>query len=223
MGWLYKITNKTNQKKYFGITKNHFEVRFKEHIKRAIKGYEKFKIHEAINKYGEENFEIEGLIKHNNWNLLCKLEILYIKKYQTFDDCFGYNMTKGGDGGKGHKMSDEGKRILSLKMKETLKIYGHPMSDPKIIAKYFRGKNHPYYTSKLRSNIRKASKQNLKNSWKNQEVKVEQLDPITFEIINTFDSILKAAKFHGLANGTTIGDCINGRQANSAGFKWKKK
>lgn len=89
-GYIYKITNKVNNKSYIGQTRNTVEFRWRQHIKAKDNKY----FHKAIQKYGVENFTVETLEK-------CKLEdldsreIYYISKYNTFGKD-GYNMTKGG-------------------------------------------------------------------------------------------------------------------------------
>lgn len=55
---VYKITNKTNNKVYIGITSKGLSARWKEHLYNAEHGCP-FKLHNAIRKYGKENFSIE--------------------------------------------------------------------------------------------------------------------------------------------------------------------
>lgn len=91
---VYCHTNKTNGKKYIGITKQRPNERWKNG-----KGYSSQHFSRAIQKYGWNNFEhtilIEGLTK----NQACYYEKLYIQKYNTTLAENGYNETLGGDGG----------------------------------------------------------------------------------------------------------------------------
>lgn len=87
--WIYKITNKINGKIYIGQSKNP-KKRFQQHIKD-----EKVtsSIHNAIKKYGVENFTfeiIEGPISNHN-----EREIYWIDYYNSYSK--GYNQTIGGD------------------------------------------------------------------------------------------------------------------------------
>ena len=86
--WIYKITNNINGKIYIGQTKN-VKKRFKEHINAETNSA----IHNAIKKYGKENFTfeiIEGPIKNYN-----EREIYWIEFYNSYRN--GYNLTIGGN------------------------------------------------------------------------------------------------------------------------------
>lgn len=94
---VYKITNKTNNKVYIGITSKGLSARWKEHLYNAEHGCP-FKLHNAIRKYGKENFSIELIDFCNSWEELEEKEKYYISEYKSLQDEFGYNMTEGGDG-----------------------------------------------------------------------------------------------------------------------------
>ena len=55
-----------------------------------------YKIYNAINKYGSENFYVETLEDNMPIDELDQKEIEYIKKYNSYEN--GYNSTPGGDG-----------------------------------------------------------------------------------------------------------------------------
>ena len=90
-GIIYKITNKVNNKSYIGQTRYTIEFRWKQHQHKKDNTY----FHNAIHKYGVENFNIEILEECDIKDLNSK-EIFYIAKYDTFNN--GYNLTIGGDG-----------------------------------------------------------------------------------------------------------------------------
>lgn len=102
---IYKITNLTNQKSYIGLTTRDLSARWSEHVAQAFnpnsKDYEApFK--RAIRKYGVDNWKKE-IIDSSATSLieLKEKEIYWIKYYNTYvgwDNCQGYNATKGGDG-----------------------------------------------------------------------------------------------------------------------------
>lgn len=86
---IYCITNIINGKKYIGQS-NNVKRRFNEHIK----GNADTIIHNAIKKYGEENFKIETLETNiTNYN---EREQYWIKELNTLVPN-GYNMTEGGE------------------------------------------------------------------------------------------------------------------------------
>lgn len=103
---IYLITNLINQKKYVGQT-----IRFKGRVwEHENSSSSTMAIHQAISKYGSENFTIEVLETVNNCeNLGEKLDALeryYINLYDTYHH--GYNSTSGGQGiGQTHKSKNK--------------------------------------------------------------------------------------------------------------------
>ena len=124
---LYVITNKINNKKYVGQVNQPYGYlnRFKDHYKESIYCYAKKRylclFHAAIIKYGIENFKTELILNNIPESEIDDLEKFYIKKYHTFfrdKDCWGYNMTEGGQGVHGYKHTSKTIEILSKKSKE---------------------------------------------------------------------------------------------------------
>ncbi len=109
---IYKITNIINGKIYIGQTIKTVEERWKQHYYEANNG-SVFYFHKAIRKYGKENFKIEtvcGCI--GSAERLKELEIIFIAKYKANVYGVGYNMTDGGEGTTGLKLSEETKRKI---------------------------------------------------------------------------------------------------------------
>ena len=98
MSWvIYKHTNKINGKIYIGQTKQDVDDRW-----RNGKGYEHNQYFaNAIKKYGWNNFDHEiiqtNIASINEANLAEIKFIDFFRTYIGFDDCNGYNLTKGGD------------------------------------------------------------------------------------------------------------------------------
>ena len=115
--YIYCHTNKVNGKKYVGITcKKNPNQRWNNgrgYKPNVSKNESDSIFYRAILKYGWDNFEheilrsdVKTLEEANN------LESYYIKKYNScvfFKNSNGYNMTLGGDGTKGHPISDVSK------------------------------------------------------------------------------------------------------------------
>ena len=92
--YIYKITNKINNKSYIGQTKN-YKRRFSNHRTKYKKtdGQERNKLlYRAMRKYGIENFTFEVIDYCEDYN---EKEIFYISKFDSFNN--GYNMTIGGE------------------------------------------------------------------------------------------------------------------------------
>ena len=97
--YIYKITNKINNKIYIGQTYNKtIYDRFNRHIKEACPKSKSY-IDRAISKYGEENFICELIDTANSLNELNQKEIYWISYYNSINHNIGYNLTSGGDGG----------------------------------------------------------------------------------------------------------------------------
>lgn len=113
MGYIYKITNLTNQYIYIGKTIHTIESRWKAHIDTSLNTLNKssyYILYRAMRKYGIDNFKVEEVEECSN-NLLNEREKYWIA---TFDSYYlnghGYNMTLGGEGVM--KYSDEDILIL---------------------------------------------------------------------------------------------------------------
>lgn len=74
-------------------------------------------MYNAIQKYGWENVEHEILYTDLSYGEAISKEIELIAKYKTnckrYGDEYGYNMTDGGDGNRGHVVSQEARKKIS--------------------------------------------------------------------------------------------------------------
>ena len=93
-GFIYVITNKTNNKKYVGQTSRDIFIRFHEHLYET-KGNSH--LHNAIQKEGRANFKIEQL-EEVPIDELDARERFWIKELNTLNPEIGYNITVGGQG-----------------------------------------------------------------------------------------------------------------------------
>lgn len=94
MGYIYKIENKLNGKKYIGQTIKSLEKRFSQHQHNYNKPYfSQLVLYKAFNKYGIENFSFEGIEEVPNEKLDAR-EKYWINYYNSYYD--GYNSTLGG-------------------------------------------------------------------------------------------------------------------------------
>lgn len=122
-GFIYKITNKLNGCAYIGQTIQNVKERFYQHCaSKCSPEVLKMAIHQAITKYGKDNFLLE-ILEEIDANQLNDRERYWIQYYNTFNK--GYNETLGGqDGSKPFKVLDEKNIILQYKQGKSLRTIG---------------------------------------------------------------------------------------------------
>jgi group I intron endonuclease len=120
---IYRATNILTNKVYIGQTCRSLQGRIKAHHRVCLnslikKPKSQSYFHNALLKYGFDKF---------NWDILCKCatqleldekETEYIKKFNSTNKIFGYNLTEGGRGG---KFTLEAKKNLSFGLKNYFK------------------------------------------------------------------------------------------------------
>jgi len=89
---IYSITNKLNNKKYIGSSKN-VHIRFNSH-RNDLNQNKHYNGHlqNSWNKYGEDNFVFNLIEKFNDLDNLFIAEQKWIEYYKSFIDDYGYNM-----------------------------------------------------------------------------------------------------------------------------------
>jgi len=100
VGVVYRIVNLVNGTVYIGQTTKTVSQRFTEHVYDAV-GNRRRKhnsyLHEAIQKYGKDNFSINVLNVCLSEDALDSVEKFYIKYFDTLRPN-GYNLSLGGQG-----------------------------------------------------------------------------------------------------------------------------
>lgn len=111
---IYKIENLVNGKIYVGKSINIYK-RWKKHktLLNTKSHYNKH-LQYAWDVYGEDNFKFSIIEQCSCDNdVLSAKERYYIEVYNSKNSDFGYNMTNGGDGTSGFRLSDEQKKAAS--------------------------------------------------------------------------------------------------------------
>lgn len=90
---LYSIRNIITSEEYIGVTTQSLQRRWNQHISRLRRGKHTYKIQEAFNKYGEENFVI-SIVKEGELDDILKMEL----ELTTITHVNGYNIIIGGGG-----------------------------------------------------------------------------------------------------------------------------
>lgn len=205
MAYIYKITNKINQKSYIGKTIKTIEERFKEHIYDSKRRCEENRpLYSAMNKYGIENFTIETIEECSN-EVASEREQFWIQAYATFKN--GYNATIGGDG----KPYIDYNLVVELykqfkNQKKVAEVMGIHLSTVSYILDIM--------------NIEKISKYEVGKL--NLGKPIKQIDKNTGEIIHIYDTVAEAKRALGIKNSNShITEVCRGKRKTAYGYKWE--
>jgi group I intron endonuclease len=115
MGCLYKLTSPSG-KSYIGISNKTLEARWAKHVEHACGKRNAGALYAALRKYGIESFTRVVLAEADDWGALCAMEIEAIKSHGTLAPG-GYNLTVGGEGFVGLRISDKTRAAMSAAQK----------------------------------------------------------------------------------------------------------
>ena len=149
---IYCIKNTINNKEYIGLTTKPLEHRWKQHIYESNKkdSWEwNTPLGNAIKKYGKDSFQVFVLEECSSETELKQKEIQLIRERKSLATETGYNLTLGGDGRLGYKLSEETKRkigegnigkVMSNEAKEKMSVAAKKRSVGKLSP--MNGKKH---------------------------------------------------------------------------------
>ena len=235
-GWYCIKTGKW----YIGQTVNP-EKRFNCHISEAINKKDNIYFHNALRRYGLENFVyciLEENILRDNLNMK---EQEWIEYYDSFHS--GYNLTLGGDGVRGVVISEEIRRKIAEKLKgqhygcwkrkhfseEHKRKLSESQKGPRpwMIGKHrseesrrkmseshkgqLVGEKNPFYGKHHSEESRKRMSESHK-----KKVNKYNLDG---SYIQTYNSVAEAIKNNTKCSG--LGQVCNGKAKQAGGFIWK--
>ena len=172
-GFVYKIINLENDKVYIGQTQRDAIIRWQEHIYESRRKNQVMILARAIQKYGDNAFEMEILKNCKSQEEMNKWELYYIKKYNSTDEEIGYNMTEGGKGG--------GKRVWG----KYNPIYGNNKLKGRKrpeMSERMKGERNPFYgKTHNKASLEIISKKSkgrifMTNGKENTSIKPEDLD-----------------------------------------------
>lgn len=161
---IYQVRCRVNNKVYIGKTIKTVDQRWREHLGCVRRGRSNLPFHNAIRKYGPENFDVWVLytdaVSEGHLNML---EEMFIRQFKSNNPHYGYNMTPGGDGGpvspevgrkiskalKGRKPSKETRRKMRKAAKGRVPC-------PEAFRKSVESRKGKPLSKKHRRNLRKA-------------------------------------------------------------------
>ncbi len=207
---VYIHTNKTNNKKYIGITCRKPEVRWGNNGSK-YKSNKYF--YSAIQKYGWDNFKHEVILVNLTKEQAEMFEVEMIKYYKSNQREFGYNIASGGHlGTTGLKLSDETRKKISLKNR------GRKVSKElkEWLSKSRKGDKNPMYGKKQsQETIEKRIKRGT-DHWKIKSI-------ICLENLKVYDFIMQASRELNISYSHIIQVCKGTRKsAGGLHFKYMK-
>lgn len=151
---IYRATCQINGKIYIGFTSN-WPHRINGHNYDRRYGNSNNKaFYNAIKKYGWDNFKWEAIYQSlEHEHTLTEMEPFFIKEYRSwvgFENCNGYNITKGGEGIVGYKRSPE---LIESHRKQ---LQGRKQTAAHIEKRVFKMKQHPNFGKAMLNKKRSA-------------------------------------------------------------------
>lgn len=241
---IYKVENKVNNKKYIGLTRKSLEERKESHLRKVRNGSNTH-FHNAIRKYGIDNFIWEVVNDTvDDIGELGKLEVEYISKYDSYNN--GYNLTTGGESAYSH--SDETKKklrqinlgkVLSEETKEKIRQgnigkevtdeFRQRMRDMNVgrklskearekISKSLRGKPGRNTGNTHTNETKEKISKSRSGIPAHNRMRIVQKD-MSGNIIREWASINEACGVTGVKN---ISSVLNGNRKSAGGYKWEK-
>lgn len=203
MGYIYKVVNLINQKIYIGLTYRDIQTRWREHKSRA-NGDSSLYFHNAIRKYGFNNFYIEQ-IDEADGETLKEREKYWIDYYKSNIHEFGYNLTNGGDGNfqldynQIYKLWDNGYAVIQI---------ANELNIDRCTVR------------KILSNYKNFNQQEpIKRGLLYQSIKVNKYN-LNGDFITTYNSLIEAANGNKV-EAHSIGQCCKGKLQTALGYQWK--
>jgi group I intron endonuclease len=164
---LYKATNLINGKCYIGQTIEYVSVRKSKHLYEVFKKETSCYFHNALRKYGIDNFKWETIYQCNDKLMLNLMETFKIMVNHSHRSENGYNLTWGGDCCSGFKLSEATKQKISKNRKGKGTGNANGMKNPENKNKISDIRTGMKFSKKHCDNIGKS-----KRKYTNQEMSI---------------------------------------------------
>lgn len=229
---VYKVINKINNKMYVGKTNGNLFDRKRKHERISLRSKNTY-FHNALNKYGFDNFEWSILCETDSESKLNALEKFYIAAYRKIGKL--YNMTDGGEGKNGWKPSSE----TLLKMSQSKIGNKNPFFgkhfNPESIKKLSEsrkgkatGKRNGMFGVNRKGEKSPNYNRIFSDEWcKNISLsRIGKKNPAARSVKNIdtneiFFTIKEAAEWCGLKHSSTILRNISGKLKTAGGYHWE--
>lgn len=200
----YKVYIHTipNNKVYIGITKQEPKIRWSYGNNYRHNKY----FYRAIKKYGWNNIKHEILFDNLTKEEACKLEQQLIKKYNSTNSKYGYNISTGGEAPYGVVFTEERKQKISKANKGRKFTEEHKSKLPQLWKKGHTPWNKGKLTNQETINKIKEAK--------------KQYDILCVETNIKYDSLRDAFKNTNI-NFHHIAEVCKGQRKTAGGYHWK--
>lgn len=215
---IYKITNSITGKIYIGQAQN-LKRRIAEHGWQCKQSSGSFYFHNAIKKYGYENFYAELLEKVDDLKLLNEREQYWMDFYKSYNKKFGYNTCSIAGSCRGNKATDETRKKLSDSLKGR-KLSKETIEKMKLgrIGKIPRAAIEAATIARMK--IARSDNSFYKRMAEKFTKSVVQMDKDSKEIIKIWKGSKLAAETLNISKGS-IQACCRGKCFTAGGFEWK--
>ena len=201
---VYIHINKINNKKYIGITsENNPNKRWKNGA-----GYKKQIFYNAIQKYGWNNFQHKILYQNLTETEAKQKEIELIALYNTNNNLYGYNQTKGGDSLP--EKSIELKSKISQSLKKYYQTKAGIQQRKQISQKrkqYYATHDNPFKGKKHLEETKKIMSTKAKQRGANNKIKIQMFN-LQGQLIKIFESKKDALQYLNVVCYTSLNKAI---------------
>lgn len=210
MGYIYKITNLTNNLAYIGQTVRPYKERWADHKRDRLKEpYCNWPLYRMLNKVGLENTKWEVIEEVPNKQLNDR-EQYWIAYYDTKNN--GYNCTYGGQNGTKYNYQEVLEYWLNEANKNFTKTAEYFNTDKSYISKIIKSMG---YEGRTWKEINQSDHNSIKR-------KVNKIDSTTGKVLKTYNSITDAAIDMGDKKyAKTISPCCQGKHPTYLGYCWQ--
>lgn len=200
---IYKHTC-PNGKVYIGITQQDAAKRWN-----YGHGYDTQVFGRAIKKYGWNNIQHDVLMDGLTLEMANAWEQALIAQYKSNDPQYGYNMTMGGDGSLGHKLSE-------IHREESRKRFKALWENPET-----RKKFEAHLAQLCEANKGKKRPQSATNRTTAALSKPIDQYSLDGKYIKTFSSAMNAARSIGTSSNSCIVKCCKKKWCSAYGYLWR--
>ena len=218
MGYIYKITNRLNNKIYIGQTRYTLAHRFSQHKN----SFTSTDLHDDMRLYGSDNFSIEELEQCDNDQLNAR-EKYWVQYFDSYSN--GYNMNRGGAGNYiGHTIYCY---TLAGNLYKIYKDFAEAADDTGLDSSIIKsaiynhnlsGGGYQWFFEEDKDQVKNLS--DLQQNYGKISPLTVQYD-VTGKYLATFITMQEAEKATGVLS-SGIARCINGDTSHAGGFIWRR-